>query len=693
MEKNVSLPSNLWLLKKKRRASRAPVLVPEFYISAESLLQALIALAHQVMSCQKPPGCQRRNAVSITRKVKVLSILFEEVRDLDISLPLSVLKSFRELYLILLRTKYLLVDCSSDRSCVWFFVQTQEFSNQFYGLIHDMVSVLDMLPLALLDVSDEVREQVELLHHQAQRAKLFVDQAEEKLCRDVFAVLDEFEKEVAPDESALRRILDNLNLQNAMDCQRETELLEEEMRNQKELGSEKNVSLINTLIVFMRYCKCVLFSVDFDSQFQPSSGTQSSAVDSEDASPIPDDFRCPISLDLMQEPVIVCTGQTYDLASITRWIKEGHSTCPKTGQKLVHTNLTPNYALQSLIVQYCAEHKISLEKSERIKKSSFLEGIPSTKAAIQATKMTTEFLVEKLCTGSFEVKKRAAYELRLLAKSGMDNRACIAEAGAIPLLVPLLSSKDPKAQENAVTALLNLSIYESNKARIMESGALQAIISVVRSGCSMEARENAAATLFSISSVDKYKKLIGETPEAVPALIDLLRDGTARGKRDAANALFHLSAFHGNDLQVVAAGAVPLLVNLLIDERPGLVDDVISVLALLSRQFEGLIAISEASAIPLLISLLRSASASPKSKEHSVAILLALCCHRGAEIVNISLRMPSLIPALYSLFTSGTPRARKKATSLLRILHNWEPSQSPQNIVVSQNQNPVASVM
>ncbi|GLJ28667.1 hypothetical protein SUGI_0564910 [Cryptomeria japonica] len=693
MEKHPSPPSSVWLLRKKRRALRGSVLVPAINISAVSLSLALIALAQQVMSCEKPRRCQRRNAVCIMRKVMILSVLFEEVRDLGIFLTPSALKCFRELYVILQRTKYLLEDCDSDVSCVWLSVQTQEISNQFYGLIQDMSSALDMLPLRLLDISNEVKEQVELLRNQAKRAKLFVDQAEEQLCTDVFAVLNEFEREVAPDEFQIRRILEGLNLENAMDCQRETELLEEEMKIQKELGSEKNVSLINSLIGFMRYCKCVLFGMDFDSQFQSSNKTQLCRIDSQDASFIPDEFRCPISLDLMREPVIVSTGQTYDLASITRWIKEGHSTCPKSGQNLVHTNLTPNYALRSLIVQYCTEHKIPFENSERCKKSSFLENIPSTKASLEAAKRTAEFLVEKLCTGSFEVKKQVVYELRLLAKCGMDNRACIAEAGAIPLLVPLVSSKDPKAQEHAVTAFLNLSLYESNKTRIMEAGALQPIIRVITSGCSMEARENAAATLFSISSVDEYKKLIGETSEAIPALIDLLRDGTARGKSDAANALFRLSAFHGNDLQVVAAGAVPLLVNLLTDERPGLVDEAISVLALLSRQFEGLIAISETSAIPLLISLLKSGTSSPKTKENSVAILLALCCHAGAEIVNMLLRMPSLIPALYSLLTSGTPRARKKANSLLRILHNWEPSQTPQNILTSQNQNPVTSVM
>lgn len=76
----------------------------------------------------------------------------------------------------------------------------------------------------------------------------------------------------------------------------------------------------------------------------------------------PDDFRCPLSLGLMQDPVTVATGQfsaqltlcflsvcralvristnknnffkmhvqTYDRGSIMRWLNSGHDTCPKT---------------------------------------------------------------------------------------------------------------------------------------------------------------------------------------------------------------------------------------------------------------------------------------------------------------------------------------------------------------------------
>ncbi|CAI5508504.1 unnamed protein product [Closterium sp. Naga37s-1] len=59
----------------------------------------------------------------------------------------------------------------------------------------------------------------------------------------------------------------------------------------------------------------------------------------------PDDFRCPISLEIMRDPVIVSTGQTYHRACIEQWLKEGHKTCPKTQQILSQpASLIPNFS-------------------------------------------------------------------------------------------------------------------------------------------------------------------------------------------------------------------------------------------------------------------------------------------------------------------------------------------------------------
>lgn len=651
--------------------------IPPVTLSPMSLVNALLVLAQEIGRCSKPQACQRKNTAGITRRIKVLSILFEVVKDSTVPLPPSAVLCFNEMYIMLQRTKMFLEDCN-ESSRVWLLMQGESIAYKFHELNQEMATALDVLPLKLLDVVEDVREQVELVQRQVRRAKFTVDPYEQRLRKDVLAVLDEFERKVTPDSAKLVTIFNFLGLNDARDCRNEIQWLEEEIREQSNAGgAEATVSLINSLISLIRYCKCVLFGVSEIEHVEKISNVKSPAaeINGEEVYAIPDDFRCPISLDLMRDPVIVSTGQTYDRLSINRWIEDGHSTCPKSGQVLLHKDLVPNYALRNLIHQWCQERGVPFEKPEKGSRNISLESVASTKAALEATKMTAAFLVGKLSTGTPEVQKQVAYELRLLAKCGMDNRACIAEAGAISQLVPLLSSEDPKTQENAVTALLNLSIYENNKAVIVEAAdSLDSIIQVLKSGRSVEAKENAAATLFSLSAVNDYKKLIGEMPDAIPALVELLRDGTPRGKRDAVSALFNLSINRNNAARVVEVGAVPLLVNLLTEEdreRPGLADDALAVLAVLSGQRPGLAAVSQTSAIPILVGLLRSAS--PKGKENAVAVLLSLCRHGGGNVLNAVTMVPSLVPSLYILLTTGTHRAKRKATSLLKILQRWEP--------------------
>ncbi|CAN0909782.1 U-box domain-containing protein 1 [Linum grandiflorum] len=378
---------------------------------------------------------------------------------------------------------------------------------------------------------------------------------------------------------------------------------------------------------------------------------------------IPDEFKCPISLDLMRDPVIVASGHTYDRSSIAQWINSGHHTCPKSGQRLIHMALIPNYALKSLVHQWCQENNIPLVES-----SSSPSCSENTKAAADAVKMTAEFLVGKLAMGSPEIQRQAAYELRLLAKTGMDNRRIIAEAGAIPFLVSILNSNDSRIQENAVTALLNLSILENNKILIMAAGAVERIISVLESGKSMEARENAAAAIFSLSVIDDYKVIIGAKPRAIPALLRLLREGTTAGKRDAASALFNLAVYVSNKAGIVLAGTVPLLIELLMDDKAGITDDALAILALLLGCSEGLEEIRKSRIlVPVLIDLLRFGSA--KGKENSITLLLGLCKDGGQEVARRLLINPRSIPSLQSLSADGSLKARRKADALLRVLN------------------------
>lgn len=68
----------------------------------------------------------------------------------------------------------------------------------------------------------------------------------------------------------------------------------------------------------------------------------------------PDAFTCPITLELMDDPVYTADGHTYDRTSITEWLKT-NAISPMTGLDLPHKNVFPNVALQAVIIQYKAQ--------------------------------------------------------------------------------------------------------------------------------------------------------------------------------------------------------------------------------------------------------------------------------------------------------------------------------------------------
>ncbi|CAN6233578.1 unnamed protein product [Urochloa humidicola] len=530
---------------------------------------------------------------------------------------------------------------------------------QFKYVTWQLQAALANLPHSCIQISDEVQEEVDLVRAQLRREmekKGALDVNVFTKVHDILTQIDNagpqspepHQHHQQPEQSKTEKFSkDHLELQN-------TVLLVSEISGLSKSDMMKITSeLIEGLEIVGTPDSPKPANVDSRSTDETKSSSEE--VKKPDSVTIPEDFRCPISLELMRDPVIVSTGQTYERAFIQRWIDCGNRTCPKTQQKLQNLTLTPNYVLRSLIMQWCEEKGI--EPPSRSKSDGSSLEVGGNRLAIEA-------LVRNLSSSSLDERKSAAAEIRSLAKKSTDNRILLAESSAIPALVKLLSSKDQKTQEHAVTALLNLSIYDQNKELIVVAGAIVPIIQVLRTS-SMEARENAAAAIFSLSLIDDNKIMIGSTPGAIEALVELLQSGSSRGKKDAATALFNLCIYQANKVRAVRAGIlVPLMRMLQDSSRSGAIDEALTILSVLVSHHECKTAISKAHAIPFLIDLLRSGQA--RNKENAAAILLALC-KKDAENLACIGRLGAQIP-LTELAKTGSDRAKRKATSLLEHL-------------------------
>ncbi|CAL9002984.1 unnamed protein product [Prunus brigantina] len=646
---------------RKRRPSAGAFMSPK--LSDQSLLRSLLSICQEISSLEPLRFLLRRTSLSMIRKTNLLSMLFEDlIRNSTAAFSPSALLCFQELYILLQRIQTLIED-SSHGSKMWLLIQTESLANCFHEFTLDLSTLLDILPIKELRLNHDVEEVVSLLRNQCSRSttKSFVDPLDDDLRREVCTMLDRLKSEIVPDHSSLSKIFIRLGIDSSASCTEEFESLQDEFQNQTE---EKSKSQLIALVGLVRYAKCVLFGAS-----TPGSDLIRRKSASELGFPV--DFRCPISLELMRDPVAVATGQTYDRESIKLWIESGHNTCPKTGQTLAHTDLIPNRALKNLIAVWCREQRIPFETAENNK--GLVNAVKKNKAALEATRMTASFLVNKLSVSqSMEAANGVVYELRSLAKTDSDCRACIAEAGAIPLLVRYLSSDvggaQPNLQVNAVTAILNLSILEANKTRIMETdGALNGIIEVLRSGATWEAKGNAAATIFSLSGVHGYRKRLGRKTRVIKGLLELAKEGPEHGcfRRDAMVAILNLAGEREAVARLVEGGVVEMIVQVM----EGLPEEAVTVLEAVVRS-GGILAITAAyGAIRKLGCVLREGS--ERARESAAATLVTICRKGGSEMVAELASMPGIERVIWELMGVGTVRARRKAASLLRILRRW----------------------
>ncbi|CAK8697417.1 unnamed protein product [Clavelina lepadiformis] len=67
---------------------------------------------------------------------------------------------------------------------------------------------------------------------------------------------------------------------------------------------------------------------------------------------VPDQYLCPISRDIMSNPVIAADGFTYERRMIEAWFLKGNVTSPLSNKQLTNKKLTPNQTLRSLIEEF-----------------------------------------------------------------------------------------------------------------------------------------------------------------------------------------------------------------------------------------------------------------------------------------------------------------------------------------------------
>lgn len=158
--------------------------------------------------------------------------------------------------------------------------------------------------------------QVELVLAQFRRAKGRVDAPDVELYEDLLSLYNKG-NDAATDLAVLRRLAEKLQLMGIADLTQESLALHEMVAasgGDPGESIEKMSMLLKKIKDFVQTENPDLDAPPRENILPPSCSGQASNDKNHEAPVIPDDFRCPISLELMTDPVIVSTGQVCTLA-------------------------------------------------------------------------------------------------------------------------------------------------------------------------------------------------------------------------------------------------------------------------------------------------------------------------------------------------------------------------------------------
>ncbi|KAF2305034.1 hypothetical protein GH714_001207 [Hevea brasiliensis] len=362
------------------------------------------------------------------------------------------------------------------------------------------------------------------------------------------------------------------------------------------------------------------------------------------ATQFPDDFKCPISLEIMSDPVILSSGHTFDRASIQRWLDSGHRTCPITKLPLPdHPPLIPNHALRSLISNYTL---LSPPKSQPN---------PSQQPQPQT-------LISAVISPSSPLNSRLDSLSQLTRLSKLDHalRRQLTESGAVSAVLNCVSSTETVLQEKALSLLLNLSLDDDNKVGLVAEGAIGRVVTVLRIG-SPDSRALGCTILTSLAVVEVNKATIGAYPNAIQALVTLLNNGKVREVKEAATALYAICSFPDNRRRAVECGAVPILVRI---GGMGL-ERAVEVLSVLVKCKEGREEMGRIGrCLRVLVKVIKNGS--ERGIQCGLFTLNSLCCY--SEEICGEAKREGVLEICLGLVEDYNEKVRSNALSLVQTL-------------------------
>ncbi|WOH14514.1 hypothetical protein DCAR_0934033 [Daucus carota subsp. sativus] len=378
----------------------------------------------------------------------------------------------------------------------------------------------------------------------------------------------------------------------------------------------------------------------------------------------PLDFRCPISMELMKDPVTISTGVSYERKHIEKWFHSYHKkTCPATMQNLDNFDVTPNHTLKRLILAWstgCSSSSSSPKSS--VKNEEFV-------ALLNAIDSSCPFIVSSL------QKLRSIVQMSEEIKR--DFRRCGGVKVLVEIVVQILIENSDfmtfRACEEALGVLHELPLSEDDETVLLLSKpeCVKAMAIMLQRG-SAQSRFCTISIFHKMARVDYDWKYVVEDQgiDFFKALLELASDemGTKASSCALQVLIDILTSSKKSRLKAIEAGAMCTLIELLPDSSRSKCEKVLELIKLLCKCADGRLAFIE-HGIGIAAITKKMLHVSFVSTKNVVKILWLVCSFNPTNIrvIEEMLFYGSVLKLEALLHIDGGSSTKDKVVKLLKL--------------------------
>ncbi|CAN0889499.1 U-box domain-containing protein 24 [Linum grandiflorum] len=462
-------------------------------------------------------GCFQELAAYLERIVPVLKELnTKNVVDDSESLTNAIEILNREVK----AAKLLTADCTTKNK-VYLLINCRTITKHLQQITREISRAISLIPLASLDLSSGVIEEITDLCVQMQRAEFKAAVAEEEILEKIESGIQERKVDRSYANSLVAQIAQAVGISNEQSAlKKELEEFKDEVENTRLRKDQAEAIQMDQIIALLERADAASSPQEKERKYF----TKRKSLGSQPLEPL-QSFYCPITRDVMVDPVETSSGQTFERSAIEKWMAEGNNLCPLTQVPLDTSILRPNKTLKQSIEEWKDRN----------------------------TMITIATMKSKLESEEEEEVLESLRQLKDLCQQNDQHRQWMILENYIPVLIQLLSSKNREVRNNTLAILCYLA-KDSDDAKGRVANVNDAINLIGRSlGRRTGERKLAVALLLELSKSNKVREFIGKVQGCILLLVTMSRSDDSEAATDAQQLLDNLSFSDHNIIQMAKA--------------------------------------------------------------------------------------------------------------------------------------------